>query len=284
MNGDKGCWESVVDMWWAVPGEAHNTPFVCCVYCVVFAPLCRTVVNTSLHGSGSSLNFLRKAMLGGFMPRWAGQLLVISAKHQFVGVFSGRVFRLVEPVCQVVAPLAGEVRGHVHWEAVPIPEGGWFRQQALVGRLPTTGDSCDGRQELHRKAQDTTPLEFRVSEFFLAEGVQFSRICEVRHQENLSNVFFYIQDADQCLRNELSGMVQFVPKDVEEKRVRQHSEDPVQVLGLCFRGSDGDVAVDRRGGGGHRGRCKGSASRAARRPGVHVTQRGLGSLVACGCR
>ena len=26
----------------------------------------------------------------------------------FVGVVSGRVFRLVEPVCQVVAPLAGE--------------------------------------------------------------------------------------------------------------------------------------------------------------------------------
>ena len=164
--------------------------------------------------------------------------------------------------------------GHVHWEAVPIAEGGWFRQQALVCRLPTTGDmsSCNGQQELLRKAQDTTRLEFG--------GVQFSRICEVRHQENLSNVLFYIQDADQRLRNRLSGMVQFVPKDMEEERVRHHSEDPVSVLGPCFRGSDGD----RRGGGGQRGRCKGSASRAARRPGVHVTQRGLGGSVAGGGR
>ena len=68
-------------------------------------------------------------------------------------------------------------------------------------------------------AQDTTPLEIRVSEF-LAEEEQFSRISDVRHQENLSNVLFFIQDAR--LRNELSGTVQFVPKDLEDERVRRH--------------------------------------------------------------
>ena len=52
---------------------------------------------------------------------------------------------------------------------------------------------------------------------------QFSIISEVRHQKNLSNVLFFIQDADQRFRNELSGMVQFVPKDLEDERVR-HSD------------------------------------------------------------
>ena len=71
-----------------------------------------------------------------------------------------------------------------------------------------------------------TPRPWRLEcRSFLAEEVQFSRISDVRHQENLSNVLFFIQDA--LLRNELSGMVQFVPKDLEDERVRRHSEDPV---------------------------------------------------------
>ena len=102
-----------------------------------------------------------------------------------------------------------------------------------------------------------------VEVMFIGSSRQRECSCEVRHQENLSNVLFYIQDADQRLKNELSGMVQFVPKDMEEERVRHHSEDP----------------VDRRGGGGQCGRCKGLVSRAARRPDVYVTQRGLSSSV-----
>ena len=217
----------------------------------------------------SSLNFLRKAMLGGFLSRWAGQL-VISAKHQFVALWSQSVrLHLWRGDCNVMF-IGKEFRSLKGWDG--------FCTQALVGRFPTTGDmsSCDGQQELRRKPQDTTPLEFRVLEF-LAEGVQFFRICEVRHQENLSNVLFYIQDADQRLRNELSGMVQFVPKDVEEERVRRHSEDPVSVLGPCFRGSDGDVAVDRRGGETRNGGWE--LVWTLQRLGKHVTQRGLGSSV-----
>ena len=56
-------------------------------------------------------------------------------------------------------------------------------------------------------------------------------------------MLFFIQDADQRFRNELSGMVQFVPRiwrmGVSATQT-QRLEDPTSVSDPYFRASDGD--------------------------------------------
>ena len=69
-RSDTGWWKSVVDMWWVLPGEAHNTQ---CVVCDGGAPYCDASCRASFvctHHFGHISVWFSQLTLCETRPRW----------------------------------------------------------------------------------------------------------------------------------------------------------------------------------------------------------------------